>query len=79
MTNFMILLVVLFVLSLIILWMILDYHFIRLNKLLNSKPLVVTGKLTEQEQEMLLKAIKEHNAKIELVDPCGFTQPLSES
>lgn len=79
MTNFMIFLIVLFVLSLIILWLILDYHFIRLSKLLTPTPLVITGELTEDEKEMLLKAINEHNAKIELVDSCGFTRPFSES
>lgn len=75
----MIFLIVLFVLSLIILWLILDYHFIRLSKLLNPTPLVITGELTEEEKEMLLKAINEHNAKIELVDPCGYTQLSLES
>ncbi len=74
----MIFLIVLFVLSLIILWLILDYHFIRLSKLLIPTPLVITGELTEEEKEMLLKAINEYNAKIELVDSCGFTQHLSD-
>ncbi|HAV5431509.1 TPA: hypothetical protein JI046_12940 [Acinetobacter baumannii] len=77
MTNFMIFLIVLFVLSLIILWLILDYHFIRFKK---SVPLniVVAGPLSNDDAEMLKNLISDHNAKIQLVDPCGYTQPFSE-
>lgn len=73
----MIFLIVLFVLSLIILWLILDYHFIRFKK---SVPLniVVAGPLSNDDAEMLKNLISDHNAKIQLVDPCGYTQPFSE-
>lgn len=73
----MILLVVLFVLLLIILWLILDYHFIRLKKTTPFN-IVVAGPLSNEDAEMLKNLISDHNAKIELVDPCGYTQPLSE-
>ena len=78
MTNFPIFLIVLFVLFLIILWLILDFHFIRLKKL-SQLTVVIAGPIPLDEKLELEKLINEHNSKIELVDPCGYTQPLSES
>ncbi|MBP8005486.1 MAG: hypothetical protein KAZ18_01120 [Acinetobacter sp.] len=78
MTNFPIFLIVLFVLFLIVLWFILDFHFIRLKKL-SQLTVVVAGPISLDDKEMLEKLISEHNSKIELVNPCGYTQPSLES
>ena len=78
MTNFPIFLIVLFVLFLIVLWLILDFHFIRLKKL-SQLTVVIAGPISLDEKLELEKLINEHNSKIELVDPCGYTRPLSES